>query len=388
MKAALAGQTEIPSDYHLWSCFSAIAACLQDRVWLYRLGKQIPNMFTFLIGDSASGKGAAIHFAEEMVKGIDIINAVEAKNSAAGLSDIMANKEGEVGTDTHGRTIDPEKMFIVTPELKDNIGTAGQAESFISMATNIWEGAKPIPQIEYTRNGKTVHMLVAPCLNWLAGTNKRWLMESLSVSALQGGFIGRVACVQPKGYSLDLRVYDYKYYDDHDKMVDTIQKRLLAITFLSGEFKLMEDADKVFRNWYEHRPSPPVESPVAPVWKRLPQMVCKVAMLLSVADNDSLVITSKHLNNALTLCSGLYADAQSLLAYANVTPKTETIYKMAAVMKENKQLPQARLIQMLSVTYDDFMQALQTLEQSAAIEIVRESGKKPMIKWLGSKGWI
>ena len=374
-----AGETEIPVEYFIWTGIAMIAAAVADRVWLDHRGKNIPNLYTLLIGDSASGKGHAITRMEEVISPIRFINAVEIRTSAPALLDMMSAVPVE--TDDEGRLIDSSKVFIITPELKDNIGAGGKAEDFISWATSIWEGQRPIPILETTRTSG-IHILIDPCVNWIAGSNKQWLMESITVSAMQGGFFGRVACVQPANYDLNNRKWDVPKIKDYDKILKYLQKRMLDLTRVEGPFTLSTEANNFLRNWYMSRPVPDAESPVAPVWKRVPQMVNKLCMIYSLSASTDLIITLEHAKKAKDIVEELLHGVQNLLVYASVTPKTETMYKMSVLLKQSKILPKTYLLSQLGVTKDDFDLALKTLVEAKSAKL-EKAGTGMMVKWIG-----
>lgn len=378
--SALAGKTEIPVEYHLWCCITMMAAAVSDRVWLNQQGKQICNLYTFLVGESASGKGTAIKHMEKIIDDIQIMNAFEFRGSAVGLMDTMSKPNEAILQD--GRKVENSKIFIVTPELKDNIGSGPKAEDFAAWATNLWEGEKPIPQIEITR-GNGQHMLIAPNLTWLAGTTKKWLIDSVSMAAIQGGFIGRIACVQPSNYSLDNRYYRIEIPKDLDEVIAAIKKRVIQLTFLEGEFTISPKADQYLFNWYMSRPSPEPESPIIPVWKRIPQLVYKLSMILSLADKTDLVIEPEHVYRARELGEELLNKAKNLLIYANVTAKTEVIYRLSLVLKQQKKISKSLLLKQLNVSIDDFEVAIRTLIASNTIKMETDQKGKDSVEWLG-----
>jgi len=379
MYSAMAGETEIPVDYHFWCCCSVIAAALQDRVVLKNfLGlTKYPNLYTFLIGDSGSGKGAAIEHACRIIAEIEVINPFLFRGTAPALIDTMSAIDKEQKYDKDGAPIDKSKTFIITPELKDNIGSGPKAADFIGFVTNMWNSIRSIPMVESTR-GHGAHVIINPVVNWLAGSTKEWLMETVTRSDIQGGFFGRVACVQTK--DVDLRIPKINLPPDIDKITNLVIERVYRLAHISGEMKFTADAEHYFLNWYGTRERP--DGPTRPIWRRSSEIALKLAMILAAAD-QTMAIGVPHIKRAREISEKLLFEVNHLISYANVTPKTETIYRITVILKQLKKVPKSILLKESAATLDDFDLALRTLTEAGSVRIAPVKGK-PVVEWVGA----
>lgn len=378
LESCLAGKTPIPYEYHLWCCFSLIAAALSDRVFVDLWGREPANLYTFLVGDSASGKGTAIKHIKHIVSKVQMVNAMLFRGTAPALLDAMSSA-GEA-SDEIGRPINKAQIYLITPELKDNIGSGPQAENFVGWATDNWEGERDLPKLEGTRNAGG-HAIVDPMINWLAGTTKEWLIESVSKTSIQGGFFGRVACIYVKDQDIRMHARLEKP-DNYDEINAKVVDRIRELTNISGPLEFSDEAYNIFDNWQMSRPKP--DGPIGPIWKRLPQLVLKLTIIHALADRRQRA-QAVDVERSLQLATSMLANVQNVVTYASVTPKTEIIYRATIILKQNKKMPQSMLIKQLGATIDDVTVALRTLQASKSIRIVstKNGGKNAMVEWIG-----
>src|SRR5205085_1370049 len=148
------------------------------------------------------------------------------------------------------------------PELKMSVGTGGLADDFITKMTEWYKGRLEIRDGTRTSGEKVLRSL---CINWLAGTTREWLIDSLGQNNIEGGFLGRCVTVEAK-YN-DLRFRRPLYPPDYDEVMEHLKARFRALQYLGGTFVLTPEAESVEEAWYMKRPRPADES-LIPTWKR------------------------------------------------------------------------------------------------------------------------
>lgn len=358
------GKSEVPEIFQRWACLSMIGAAVADRVWLMKMGKKLhPNMYTFLIGPSGLGKGEAIDAVGGLARRVPGVNWLRVKRTAAGLLDKMAqyhiNKNKE-------KIYKFNKLFLVMPELGMAIGTGRTADDFIKHMTDMYSGSGDTLD-EGTRTSGT-HAVPSPCLNWLVGTTKEWLMSSITKDALYGGFIARTACVQAD-YNLDIRYDEPWMPPDRDEVLSYLYARLVKLTRITGlEMKLSGKARELIRHWYLNREAPDVDDPLMPSWKREHDFILKLSMILALAD-DMDTIKSEHFIEAEKLSRGLQTRMPELITYASVTPQTEALQRASAILRRAKSMPQDLLLRRLGITADQFRDVSDTLQTMRLVKI-------------------
>jgi len=319
-----AGESEIPREWHHWCCLSLIAAHVEDRVYYKKFEWESlsPNMYTFLVGPSGSGKGGAINFAMQFVKNESELNIHYGASTKQGLMD----KLGKNKSNSH-------RLYVVQAELADAISTGHLADAFIKSMTD-WYNPSNMDFQESTRlHGSRTFK--PPCLNWLAGTTTEWLIESVGAKAMASGFVGRVV-IAPGTYSYNKRVYDPKLYQapDYHAVIEVIKERLAALTSIEGEFSMTDSAYELDRHWYETR-KPPREE-MAPFWQREHDLTLKLAMVLSLSQSLNLIIKREHIQTAQNLVKMARDMLPSIMEAVNRNKNTELIEPIMQYLRTRK----------------------------------------------------
>lgn len=322
------GEDEVPPAYHVWACLTTVAACVGDRVYFHRVKEMplYPNLYTFLIGESGSGKGRAIRFAKNFIEEIPLVNYYEGKITAPRLLDKLGRPTfNEV---TGVREVANSKMYLSSPELAMSLGKGDLAQSFIEQMTELYGGNTTLQ--EGTRTHGDV-VLKNVCINWIAGSTKEWLLKAVSPEAIQSGFFARTVAVY--GDDNCPRMFRPRYPSDYEEVMDHIQTRIRLLCCMRGEMLLTQDAEKFINEWYLNRDKPE-DDLLKPVWNRQREMVLKLAMVLRLTDGGTeLVIDFYHLQAAVKLSRIVGETMPDLVEFASRTPETKTESAVARLMQ-------------------------------------------------------
>jgi len=366
------GHSQIPSEWHRWCCLSVVASAVADRVYYkkFEWEKLSPNQYIFLVGDSASGKGGALSFAQQFIH--PKMNAYTGSVTSKSMIDRMS-KPSDDGMP------DRSKMLLIQPELADCIGEGPQAQAMVKAMTN-WYNPSDRDYEESTRkHGDKI--LRPPCLNWLAGTTIEWLRETVNINAMRSGFFGRVA-VAP-GAPTGERVYaPYSPPEYHD-VCDVIRQRLMYLTEYTGEFTMTPAARAIDMEWYETRPDPDDE--MKPFWRRQHDLNLKIAMTLSLCESMSLKIDEKHILKAQEMTD---QSATMLPPIITKATSTQTSYKYDQVSRMIEQFSPIKHSMLLRkvhrwhITADELHKIVAQLNEAGLIEIERTMGGGRKYRWV------
>ncbi len=366
------GESEIPDVYHLWCCLSMIAATVADRVYTtkFRTSKITPLMYTILVGPSGSGKGEAIKTALRYVNDIPRINTYVGKTTGQHLVRYIS-KKGHA------------KIYLVNPELSSDVGSGGIADAFIKMMTKLWEGGDYGVIHEGTVTSK--HVTVRePCINWLAGSTPQWLMESITPDTIHSGAFARIAVMWGER-DYDKRMWEIKYPDDYEEIVDFIRARVVMMSRLEGKFEKAPEALEREHYWYMHRHRPDsIELEAA--WGREHDISLKLAMIVSLAESDELVIQKHHMAAGQKLAADAIRDLPRLMRMAKVRPETEPLKHVEDVIKKLTRVSHSHLLRTTGMTSDQLRLAIETLKQAG--QITRTAGGPrggTIYVWVGGK---
>jgi len=337
-----AGKSEIPAVYHFWCALSVIGACVQDRVWFnkFRSNYLNPNLYLILEGGSGDGKGIAIAHAGHVIGELKSeLNWFDGSITPPQLLQWLRKR----------RTI-----YLVTPELAQNFDFPSMAQRFIRLVTELYS------KKESHTEGTIVHGFVEikhQVINWLGGSTKDWLVDSIPAHTIQSGFFGRTLLIH--GERSKSRILDPIYPPDNEykEVMQYLREQCEIYTTINGEFKLSDKAEQVRRHWYENRDEP--DDPILlPTRNREDDMMLKVAMLLSLADTErlnaspsSLMIDQTHMHRAQQVVSEAQ-DAIKILAdtveMRELPPAAKSFHKYSEMIRRNKTITKTALSQRAS----------------------------------------
>lgn len=193
------GQT--PKSFYLWAIISAIVATAKDKFYFCKFpGKPtLPNLYVFLVAPSGVGKGTAIGAATDYLKPYKpwIKMFVGRVTHASWMKYITTPLGPELGEDgriihhNNGRVSTPG--YLVTEELAWCLSSGDRAKEFLRLMTAIYTASGS--DFEELTNQYGYHSMENPCSNWLAGTTKEWLLESVGMQNLLSGFASRTIWV-------------------------------------------------------------------------------------------------------------------------------------------------------------------------------------------------
>jgi hypothetical protein len=149
-----------------------------------------------------------------------------------------------------------------------------------------------------TKGGGTTK-IKAPFLNLLAGTTPSWLATAMPLDNIGIGFTSRVVFV----YSDEPRVQEpiQKLAPKYKKLRQLLLDDLTTISTLYGEMKMAPDAYELYSEWYKSRinQSRDTDNRMMGYFERKPIHVIKTAMVLTLAESDSTVISVNAIERAL-----------------------------------------------------------------------------------------
>lgn len=375
------GKSEIPKEYHFWSFLSLLAACVGDKVWLEKdRGKKLtPCLYVMLIGPSALGKSYAIGrvhgMMEEACRGL--VKTYCGSVTAAHFIDFLGIKVHDEAT---GAVYVPNPVtWLVTDELANDIGRGPLADDFIKLMTKIYT----CPLVLDTGTRTHGHIQIRePCVNWLVGSTKEWMISTLTGDTLRSGFGSRIAFIMSE--YRDLRYLRATYPEDYDTVYKHILARLIALCYMGGQFVMTPEAEAEESRWYMNRKRP-IDERLWPSWKRQQDLLLKVAMLLSLADGPPLVIDVAHVKVAKQLSEWVQRNMTYAVEMAVRTPVidfTQQVADALEIEKVVKHSPFARKMLRRGIDSRLLHQIVQGLQRDEHIKISYSGTGGKMYTWL------
>lgn len=382
------GQTEVPMCLHDAALHAAVAASVEDRVWIekFRGRRLTPSLYTFMVAPSAIGKGEAFDTITPYIEEIGI-------NHVSGIITAEKLLERMSGTPKKGEDdVKKSKIFLTQEELAMCIGTGPQAFNFVKHMTGLYK--RGVGKTEKGTITGANAVVYKQNINWMAGTTRKWMVTSIPPEAIEGGFIGRLYGVHAD-YDLDIRYDQPIYPHDYEEVRDHLMKRFEKLARIEGPFRVTAKARAIEKQWYDTRPKPEDEAMI-PSWKRQQDMLWKFAMNFALCESHMerhRVIQSRHILQArdIVITSDkaikgiLHATNMTHGGAADVELVRETIKKAGKIQRSQLMLLVARK-GLDKRRLDNACETLLTENTVASFAETRQHGPAARIyKWAGGQ---
>lgn len=307
-----AGTSLVPPAYHLWCGINALAACIADRVYYEKFkGERLtPNLYVMLIGPSGVGKNQAIKRAQKRVEAIPSVDRVQVYRGKITAQQILSRLA------KHKKY---NYLWLVTPELAMQVGNGPKAEDFVTHMTELFDSDTTVQDDTRTSGHfKTEN----PCLNWTSGTTKEWLLRSVGKQDILGGFFARIFPIP--GQRSSERIPKPIFPPDYDAVNRWLVEYLEALAWIEGPFEFDEAADDLHDWWVRNRREPTDEL-LWHFYTHGDNLLLKLAMVVTLADQLKMVCEYEHMENAIALYEWVYAHLPGVLEFAHHTPELERL---------------------------------------------------------------
>lgn len=354
---------ESPEDFHLWVAMTLLSMAVRRNVYMNRgYYKLYPNIYTILVAESALlRKSSSIRI------GLNLI-----KEALPADLNIFAQKITPEGLIHYLALISEEKKkseaTIVSDELAVTLGNCAKDPTLLQLLTTLYDSAD---RFEYATISRGIEKCENICVSMLAGSTPEWLKSSMPEDAVGGGFFSRLIIVN----RLECGRRNPHPEDTIDPQVKE-QKEicigdLRAIAEVKGEFKWEPRAKQMFSDWYcDYNEPDKAASHLRGYYGRKGDTIIKLAMLCSLSQNDSLVLTERDFNFSLKL---LNENEQFLNDIVNKMGQTQTGKDQAHVLNIIQNagfISHSQLMRRVSYKFDKDMLRLlcETLRETGQIE--------------------
>ena len=186
-------------------------------------------------------------------------------------------------------------ISIISSEFGSFIQTS--KEDMYDILSDIYDGKL---KHDYETRAHGAEYVQNPCLNLFAATTTSWLHDQPPY-VIEGGFSARAIFVHETTVR-QRQLYYWLTQEEYDRLEEKLVHDLGYIGSLKGEFKHDSRATaNTMEEWYQVESEKEVDAKIVPFLNRKHVHVHKVAMLLSLAERDDLVINMTHFETAKLL---------------------------------------------------------------------------------------
>jgi hypothetical protein len=318
--------SESPLEFNMWSAVSTISAVLKNNVWFDR-GTFIlyPNQYIVLVGPPGVGKGRAMHnahdYAMEPSNKRPLANYITDKVTAPKLVDLITTGWTQLhfnnGSWMQGKD---STCILQASELRSLLHSSG--DFMMELLCDTWDRKK----YTYNTKNKGSYTITDMCVSLTGACTQAFIKDinKSGGSAVSGGFTARTIFVfatnksksLPKGGKLD------------PCFIGMLENDIKEIARLNGEFKFDTEAETIFEQKYLEIDASVLDTDTDVIKhfkSRQANHILKVAMTLSAARSDVLVIDKFHLNAAITLIDGVLKTLDDCFGGVGDSPLAEPI---------------------------------------------------------------
>jgi energy-coupling factor transporter ATP-binding protein EcfA2 len=305
-----ASGTESPEIFHLWTALSVIMSAAQRKIYMeHDYFKTHTNMYIVLVGPSGVRKSTAIKLGKKILLdvenyGFKIHLSTNATSTAALIQQFI-----KLSNEDH------QSLTTLSSELGSLIRASDT--DIVGFLTDIYDCE---PGWDKQTVGRGIEMIEKPWLNVLGATTPDWMTDNLGKLSIEGGFVRRVLFVYHDQHKL---IAFPQMTDEQKQLRKDLTHDLAQIAALSGAFDFATPAAKeFFRSWYEDpkRLKLTDDSRLRGYHECKADHAKKVAMALSLSEDNSLKITEVHLDLALKLLAELELGMQKALTSVGKNP--------------------------------------------------------------------
>lgn len=367
---------EAPKTFHFWSAVSTIAAVLRRRVYFdQEFFVWTPNFYIIFVAPAGiATKSVSISVGEKMLDEIPGIRM--GPNALTWQALPVALAEAAEGVEINGEIHTMSCLTFCSSEL--GVLFDPEDRKMIDVLVEFWDG-KTGAWKKLTKHvgGEEV---INPWVNIIAATTPTWLSDNLPKTMIDGGFMSR--CI-------------FVYADTKEKLVPypkgSIPKEarelraklvqdLMHISELKGEFDMTPEAFEFGIKWYkEHyenlRSSLEVTQQFGGYMTRKQGHLHKLAMVLSVSRNDSLVIEERDLRDALAMLEVVERGLPHVFYKMNTVEEQTVTIEILAYVRKVKRIRESNLYRYFfaRLTYDDFKKAINGLIGAGHLKSVQSN---------------
>jgi hypothetical protein len=345
--------------FRKWAAITAIAAALEQKVFVNTSSYLYPNLYVVLIGPPGIGKTKTITAVGKLLRSLEDFHIASTSVTAASLVDELA--KASVRIVEHPGVNEYNSMLLLADELSAFMHDYDNA--LIGNLTTFYDVSAPYSHSR--RTGDLRIHIERPQLSMLVGSTTSNFMRTLPDSAWDQGFMSRVIMV----FSDDKIVSDDIFERRENEGKEELAHDLKSIYSLQGQFKVSDEYRNALNKWRKGGNAPlPSHPRLVHYNTRRTAHLLKLSMVSCVDRGDDLRIEEEDFKRSLAwLC-----EAERLMPYVFSSQNTIDSRVMGEIAHFcEKEQPETKVIRFAAerVPAHSVMKVLDLMITSGMIKI-------------------
>jgi hypothetical protein len=290
-------ETESPDIYHFFTAATIIGAMTKRQVHLEMNYFRIyPNLYTIIVGPSGARKSVAVSLGMRLANEAGIRKFSDKITGAALIRDLATGSEKRIDPNLRDISL-CSPVIIYSSELGVFMGPDAYGSGVIADLTDLYDCPSKWSKKTIARDEETV---IAPYVSLLAATTPQTLRDVIPQGAVGQGFTSRILFVWASGRRTKAPIPAWG--SEHVMLERYLTNDLRTISGLRGTFSFSPAGLELYKQHYLNRPEPEDEfedERLRGYASRKDIHTLKLAMVLSLADKDELILTERDMAGAI-----------------------------------------------------------------------------------------
>ena len=371
---------EAPDRLHFWSGVATLAGALRGKCWI-DMGyfKWRPNFFIIMVAPPGiATKSTTISVGMELLRSIEGIHFGPDSVTWQALTTAFA--ESTTKFELPGEE-EPSYMSPITVAASE-LGTFFDPKNreMVDVLVDLWDG-RDVPWKRKTKHEGDSN-IPHPWFNFIGATTPSWIADNFTEYSIGGGFTSRTVFLFADSKRKFTAYPNLELTANDDAIKALLVQDLTRVAGMAGEFKLTEAAYGWGTDWYKRhwleRPSHLKNDRLAGYIARKQTHLHKIAMILSAAQSDDMVIDQLHLEAALAILEPVEENYARAFERIDEHYKARVLTSITILLKGARApVEKAELWRIMSTrcSFSDFDEAIDGALHAGYITLVSNSGK-------------
>lgn len=365
-------ELETPLTFFYWAGLAAISAAVKDNIWLNQQFYNVyPNIYVMLHAKSGLKKGPAISFAKQIVKQVNNTRIISGRSSIQGILKELGTAYTQPGGIVNNKAV----AFICSSELSSSVV---EDRAAMTILTDLYDrnwNEGDWKSLLKSENFK----LKDPTITMLTATNEAHTEEFFGKQDIQGGYFARTFIIYADTENIINSLVDPLVNPpDYKQLAEHVKKCAL----LKGPFTPLYQtlAGNYYKEWYNEfaRVRKEIIDDTGTL-NRFGDSVLKVAMLLSLSREATLMISLEAMQEAVIQCEKLIGHTRRVTmgkkgksSYAN--QKVMIIEKLLS--RDNNMITRSQLMRDMHyhLNSNELDEIMKTFDEAGQIKMENRGG--------------